>query len=61
MYNFIEYGDTYCDTSGSLWQFKRDEIATNANVCNANSFSFKYNPSLICAVEADGANGKKKK
>ena len=29
--NLIEYSDNYFDTSGSLWQFKRDEIATNAN------------------------------
>ena len=26
MYNLIEYSDKYSDTSGSLWQFKRDEI-----------------------------------
>ena len=25
MYNMIEYSDNYSDTSGSLWQFKRDE------------------------------------
>ena len=30
MYNLIEYSDNYSDTSGSLWQFKSDEIATNA-------------------------------
>ena len=24
MYNLIEYNDNYSDTSGSLWQFKRD-------------------------------------
>ena len=24
MYNLIEYSDNYSDTSGSLWQFKRD-------------------------------------
>ena len=29
MYNLIEYSDNYSDTSGSLWQFKRDEVATN--------------------------------
>ena len=40
-YNLIEYRDNYSDTSESLWHFKMDEIATNANVCNANSFSFK--------------------
>ena len=26
MYNLIEYSDNYSDTSGSLWQFKRDEV-----------------------------------
>ena len=26
MYNSIEYTDNYSDTSGSLWQFKRDEL-----------------------------------
>ena len=26
MYNLIEYSDNYSDTSGSLWQFQRDEI-----------------------------------
>ena len=25
MSNLIEYSDNYSDTSGSLWQFKRDE------------------------------------
>ena len=29
MYNLIEYGDNYSDTSGSLWQFKRDEQNMN--------------------------------
>ena len=26
MYNLIEYSENYSDISGSLWQFKRDEI-----------------------------------
>ena len=26
MYNLIEYSDNQSDTSGRLWQFKRDEI-----------------------------------
>ena len=26
VYNLIEYSDNYSYTSGSLWQFKRDEI-----------------------------------
>ena len=41
LYNLTEYGGNYLNTSGSLWQFKGDKIATNANVCNSNSFSFK--------------------
>ena len=33
MYNFIEYSDNYSDTSGSLWQFKRDESpVTNSGI-----------------------------
>ena len=51
MYNFIKYGDNYSDTSGSLWQFKRDEQnMNNRNPANANtedSISFKYESNLI--------------
>ena len=32
MYNLVEYNDNYSDTSGSLWQFKRDEIKGNADL-----------------------------
>ena len=31
MYNLIEYSDNYSDTSGSLWQFKRDEQPIDNN------------------------------
>ena len=50
MYNLIEYSDAYLKTSGSLWQYYRDEpaIDTNdsiidfpANDNNSNSFKFK--------------------
>ena len=41
MYNLIEYSDNYSSTSGSLWQFKRDEIVNNADVSNDNAPSFK--------------------
>ena len=48
IYNLIEYSDDYSDTSGSLWQFKRDEITNNADVANDNNApSFKYKASLI--------------
>ena len=46
MYNLIEYSDNYSDTSGSLWNFKRDEITNNVDVTNDNiapSFKYKLN------------------
>ena len=43
MYNLIEHGDSYPDTSGSLLQFKRDEINNNADVTNDdNAPSLSY-------------------
>ena len=49
MYNLIEYSDNYFDTSGNLWQFKRDEVeeiidvtVDDQHILN-NSSSFKYN------------------
>ena len=60
MYNFTGYSDNYSDTSGSLWQFKRDEIIGNINLTNSNSSSFKYKSNLIRNTVADGAYRKKK-
>ena len=55
VYNLIENSDNYSDSSGSLWGFKRDEIANNANVTNNdNAPSFKYKTNLIANTEADG-------
>ena len=55
MYNLIEYSDNYSDTSGSLWQFKRDKIINNANVTNDNNApSFKYKASIIGNTENNG-------
>ena len=48
MYNLIKYSDNYSDTSGSLWQFKRDEVpANNADLTIDNSQSFKYKAALL--------------
>ena len=47
MYNLIEYSNNYFETSESLWQVKRVEIATNSNVCNVNSFSLNTNQVLL--------------
>ena len=33
--NLIEYSDNYCMTSGSLWNFYRDEVNNDANENNA--------------------------
>ena len=55
MYNLIEYSDNYSDTSGSLWDFKRDEIVNNADVTNDNNApSFKYKANLIGNTENNG-------
>ena len=59
MYNLIEYSDNYSDTSGSLWNFKRDEIIGNINITNNTSSSFKYKSNLIGDTDADRANRKK--
>ena len=60
IYNLLEYSDNYADSSGSLWQFTRDElnIATNPDVTTDNSTSFKYKCSLLGESTADGANRK---
>ena len=63
MYNLIEYSDNYVDSSGSSYQFKRDESTTNddgnpLNVALDNSTSFKYKASnLRKADDADGIDG----
>ena len=61
MYNLIEYSDNYSDTSGSLWQFKRDEIINNADVTNDdNAPSFKYKASIIGNTRDNGIKSKVK-
>ena len=49
MYNLIKYSDNYSDTSGSLWQSRKDELSIvviNPNISTANSTSFKYKSSI---------------
>ena len=44
----IEYSDNYSDTSGRLWQFKRDEVPNNNdNLTADNSQSFEYKAALV--------------
>ena len=48
MCNLIEYSDNYSDTSGSLWQFKRDEVpADNTDLTINNSQSFICKAALV--------------
>ena len=51
MYNLIEYSDNYADSSGSLYQFKRDEQNMShgnpAHVTTDHSSSFKYKSSFF--------------
>ena len=39
MYNLIEYSNNYSKTSGSLWQYYRDEA--NDNITESESFKYK--------------------
>ena len=56
MQNLIEYSNNYSDTSGSLWQFKRDEVTDkNADLTIDNSQSFKYKAALL-GKTADAVN-----
>ena len=56
MYNSIECSDNYSDTSGSLWQFKRDKQNMNngnpGNITAADSSSFKYKSSFFKPLES---------
>ena len=54
MYNLIEYSDNCSDTSGSLWQFKSDEIEVNVDITVDNSSSYKYKSSLIDNLANNG-------
>ena len=61
MYNLLEYSDNYADSSGNLYQFKRDEFLMNGrnplNVALDNSTSFKYEAILLGkATVVDGNN-----
>ena len=51
MYNLIEYSKNYRKTTGSLWNYYRDELSydtndnnnINKNVINSESFKYKTN------------------
>ena len=52
MCSLLEYSDNYAESSGSLWQFKRDEQSMTAagnpdNINTNDSLSFKYKSSFL--------------
>ena len=55
MYNLLEYGDNYSMTSGSFWNYYRDEVNVDANADNCRidssktvtSESFEYKTKII--------------
>ena len=52
----IEYSDNYSDISGSLWNFKRDEIEGDVDLTIDNALSFKYKANLTGNIENNGIN-----
>ena len=42
MYNLLEYSDNYSDTSGSLWNFNRDEIEEGDDYTTGCLLDFAY-------------------
>ena len=59
MYNLLEYSDNYQDSTGSLYQFKRDEPPDdNANVGNATT-SLAYKSKLIKGTDDNNVNNVK--
>ena len=63
MHNLIEYSDNHTETSGSLCQFKRDEVpANNADLAVDNPELFKYKTALVGkTADAAGTNSFVKK
>ena len=64
MYNLLEYNDNYSMTSGSLWNYHRDQVNDNANENNAGNYrinknkiitskSFKYKTKIIGSTSND--------
>ena len=51
MYNFLEYNKNYKKTTGSLWNYYRDEPS---NPLSTNSESFKYKTSIAGSTYSVG-------
>ena len=59
IYNLLEYSDNYQDSTGTLYQFKRDEPPNdNANVAN-DTKSLVYKSKLISGTDDNNVNNVK--
>ena len=56
MYNLIEYSDNYSKTSGSLWQYYRDD--PNDPITESKSFKYKIKISRKTPIDGDTKNVK---
>ena len=50
IYNLFEYSKKYIKTTGSLWNYYRDEPS---NLLSSNSESFKYKTNIIGKTPED--------
>ena len=55
MYNLIEYSDAHSKTSGSLWQYYRDEPALDNN---GNIIDFLYDNNIYAYILHSDLNKK---
>ena len=55
MYNLIEYNDSYSKTSGSLWQYYKDD--PNDIITNSESFKFKVKITGKTPAAGNAKNG----
>ena len=58
MYNMLEYSDNYSMSSGSLWNYYRDEIDdVNVNIGEGNSFNRKTKTTGKIPAQPDADGG----
>ena len=57
MYNLIEHSNIYSDTSGGLWQFKRDKVpANNVDLMSINNSQSFYSKAAVLGKTTDSVN-----
>ena len=59
MYNLLEYSDNYQNSTGSLYQFKRDEPPDNNAEVGNNTTSIMYKSKLIKGTDNNNVNNVK--